>query len=219
MTATWPGYGAQRATRGSTCRPSLCGWRGSPKTDHIPTNPLDRIDEPATGKKTRGRRALAAAQIQKLLDAARRRPLAAFVKRYGDEVREAVRAKLERRGRERALGYKTAVYTGLRLGEIAALRPCHLELERKPFPRVEIPGAVTKNGQQARLLLVPRFATVLAGWIADAGKGPDDPLFHVPQAAARLMWADLKLAGIPYRTSLGDADFHSLRMTANVVLG
>ena len=33
------------------------------------------------------------------------------------------------------------------------------------------------------------------------------------------MKMDLKHAGIPYKTSQGDADFHSLRMTANVMLG
>lgn len=189
------------------------------KKDRIAVNPLDRVDVPATEKKTKERRALATEQIQRLLDAARARPLTAFVGRYGEAVREPVRRALERRGRERALVYKTAVYTGLRLGEITALRPCHLELDRRPFPRLEIPGKLTKNGQQARLLLVPAFAEELAAWVRDTGKGPDDTLFHVPQAAVRIMQADLKLAGIPNRTSRGDADFRSLRMTANVMLG
>jgi integrase len=189
------------------------------KKDRIATNPLDRIDVPAGGKKTKERRALTAPLIQKLLDATRRRPIEAFVERYGQEVRDEVKKTLEIRGRERALIYKTAVFTGLRLGEIAALRPCYLELDRKPFPRVEIPGKETKNGQKARLLLVPGFAAELAEWIRDTGKGSDDPLFHVPQASVRIMKADLKLAGIPYHTSQGDADFHSLRMTSNVMLG
>jgi integrase len=189
------------------------------KKDRIADNPLARVDVPSGGKKTKERRALSVPLIQKLLDSARRRPLAAFTDRYGPDVRDEVRATLERRGRERALVYKTAVYTALRLGEIATLRPCHLELDRKPFPRLVIPGALTKNSQQARLLLVPVFARELAAWIAEIGKGPDDPLFHVPQASARIMQADLKLAGVPYRTSQGDADFHSLRMTANVMLG
>ena len=189
------------------------------KKDRIAANPLDRVDVPASGEKMKERRALAVAQIQKLLDATRARPVAAFVDRYGQQPRDEVRAKLELRGRERALVYKTAVYTGLRLGEIASLRPCHLELDLKPFPRLEIPGKLTKNDQKARLLLVPAFAKELAAWIADTKKGPDDPLFHVPQASVRIMQADLKLAGIPYRTSQGDADFHSLRMTSNVMLG
>lgn len=189
------------------------------RKDRIAANPLDRVDVPAGGAKTKERRALAVPLVQKLLDATRRRPLAAFVARYGGEVRGPVRKTLERRGRERALVYKTAVYTGLRLGEIAALRPCHLELGRQPFPRLEIPGRMTKNGQQARLLLVPGFAAELAAWIKETRKGPDEPLFHVPQASVRIMQKDLKLAGIPYRTSQGDADFHSLRMTSNVMLG
>ncbi len=189
------------------------------KKDRIPTNPLDRVDVPETGEKTKERRALTVVQVQKLLDATRERPLSAFIERYGEVVRDEVRKKLELRGRERALVYKTAVYTGLRLGEIASLRPCHLELHLKPFPRLEIPGKLTKNDQKARLLLVPGFARELAAWIAETMKGPDDPLFHVPQASVRIMQADLLRAGIPYRTSQGDADFHSLRMTCNVMLG
>ncbi|MFM8271118.1 MAG: tyrosine-type recombinase/integrase [Gemmata sp.] len=189
------------------------------KKDRIATSPLLRIDAPTGGKKVKARRALAAPLIQKLLDAARERPLAAFVKRYGPEVREEVRTMLLKRGRERALVYKVAVFTGLRLGEIASLRPCHMDLDRRPFPRIEIAGRHTKNGHQARLLLVPSFAEELAGWIRETAKGPDDQLFRVPQAAVRIMQADLEHAGIPYRTAQGDADFHSLRMTCNVMLG
>jgi integrase len=189
------------------------------KKDRLAVDPLDRVDLPTGGRKTKERRALAAPLVQKLLDAARERPLAAFVGRYGPDVRGEVRGKLLLRGRERALVYKTAVYTGLRLGEIASLRPCHLELDRRPFPRLEIPGTLTKNNQQARLLLVPSFAVELGEWIRETRKGPDDLLFHVPQASVRIMKADLKVAGIPYRTAQGDADFHSLRMTSNVMLG
>lgn len=202
------------------------------RKDRIEVDPLARVDLPTGGKKVKERRALAAEQVQKLLDAARTRPLAQFHERYGTEVgpgvrqreraqkkRDAAVAGYVRLGRERALVYKTAVYTGLRLGEIGSLRPCHLELDRKPFPRLQIPGELTKNGQQARLLLVPSFAAELAEWMRDTGRGQDDLLLEVPQAAARIMQKDLELAGIPYKTSQGDADFHSLRMTANVMLG
>src|SRR5207249_6147254 len=106
------------------------------KKDRIEINPLYRVDVPTGGEKTKERRALTVEQIQKLLDAARARPLAAFHERYGTEVKPTVRqqeraqkkrdaavAGYVRLGRERALIYKTAVYTGLRLGEIASLRP------------------------------------------------------------------------------------------------
>lgn len=202
------------------------------KKDRIEVNPLDRVDVPTGGKKSKERRALNVEQIQKLLDAARARPLAQFHERYGIEIGPGVRQKERAQkkrdeavtgyillGRERALIYKTAVYTGLRAGEIGSLKPHHLELDKKPFPRLQIPGKLTKNDQQARLLLVPAFAAELADWIRDTGKGSDDLLFNVPQASARIMEKDLEVAGIPYKTSQGDADFHSLRMTANVMLG
>lgn len=163
------------------------------KKDRIANNPLARVEVPS-GKKTKERRALAVAQIQKLLDASRARPLKAFIERYGVPVRDKVQEMMKQRGRERALVYKTAVFTGLRLGEIASLRPCHLELDRKPFPRLEIPGKMTKNGQQARLLLVPAFVEEISAWIQDTNKGLDDPLFHVPQASARIMQKDLEVA-------------------------
>lgn len=189
------------------------------KKDRIASNPLDRVDAPVSNKKPKERWALTVAQIQKFLDATRTRPVAASAERYEQEPWGEVRMKLELRGRERALVYKTAVYKGLRLSEIAARRPCHLELDLKPFPRLEIPGKLTKNDQKARLLLVPGFARELATWIADTKKDPDDPLFHVPQAPVRIMQADLLRAGLPYRTAQGGADFHSLRMTCNVMLG
>lgn len=142
------------------------------KKDRIASPPLDRVDVPTSGEKTKERRALAVAQLLKLLDATRRRPVAAFVERYDQEPRDEVRKKLELRGRERALVYKTAVVTGQLFGEVAALRPCHPELAHKPFPRVEVPGRLTKNGKQAKLLLVPSFAAELGEWIAETGKAP-----------------------------------------------
>jgi integrase len=202
------------------------------KKDRIETDPLTRVDVPTGGKKEKERRALTVEQIQKLLDAARARPLAAFYERYGTDVgsgvrqreraqqkRDAAVAQYTRLGRERALIYKTAVYTGLRAGEIGSLKPHHLETDAKPFPRLQIPGKFTKNNQPARLLLLPAFAVELAEWIRDGAIGPDALLFDVPQASARIMAKDLEAAGIPYKTGQGDADFHSLRMTANVMLG
>lgn len=167
------------------------------RKDRLASNPLDRVDVPSTGKKTKERRALTVAQIQKLLDATRRRPVESFIEQYGEPVREEMRERLQRRGSERALIYKIAVFTGLRLGEIAALRPRHLKLDLKPFPRVEVPGADTKNGDPARLLLVPSFAQELTDWIRGSGQGTDDLLFHVPQGFVRILQADLKVAGIP----------------------
>jgi hypothetical protein len=119
-----------------------------------------------------------------------------------------------------ALLYKTAVLTGLRQGELAALRVAFLKLDRKPFPALELPGEFTKNGDDAKLLLVPALAEELRQWIADAGKKPTDKLFSVSDKANKIFRRDQRAAGIPYRDDLGRyADFHALRHSANTMLG
>jgi hypothetical protein len=50
------------------------------------------------------------------------------------QLTDASRERFTRLGRERALLYKTAIYTGLRKGELAELRVKFLNLGRKPYP-------------------------------------------------------------------------------------
>ena len=73
----------------------------------------------------RPRRALTPEEVQQLLDAAQARPLhEALHKNRGDgpaKLSEATRAKLEARGRERALIYRTLALTGLRYGELRSI--------------------------------------------------------------------------------------------------
>src|SRR5207245_1428037 len=71
----------------------------------------------------RPRRALTAAELCGLLDAARRRPL------LDDAIQKqpALRAERELVGRERALQYKTLVLTGLRKGELESLAASRLK--------------------------------------------------------------------------------------------
>ena len=111
------------------------------------------------------------------------------------------------------------MYAGLRSGILSPAAVSPKSSTENRSLGVQIPGKLTKNGQQARLLLVPSFAAELADWIKEANKVADEPLFHDPRASVRIMQKDLKFAGIPYRTSQGDADFHSLRITLNVMLG
>jgi integrase len=136
------------------------------------------------------------------------------------EVRPEVQDRYRLLGRERALLYKTAVLTGLRQGELAALRAAFLKLDRKPFPALELPGEHTKNGEDARVLLVPALAEELRQWVADTGKKPTDPLFIISDKANKIFRRDLRAAGIAYRDDLGRyADFHALRHSANTMLG
>lgn len=189
-------------------------------------NPLLHTTKPQ-GECQRVRRALTPEELQMVLDAARQRPLREFSTirrgaRKGQavaKVRPEVRERLLLLGRERSLIYKTAVFTGLRKGEISALRVCHLHLDAKPFPLLLLPGEFTKNGDEATLLLLPSFAEELRQWISDTRKQPADPLFSLRLEMVKNLKNDLKAAGIPFRDSQGrTADFHSLRMTANMML-
>lgn len=201
----------------------------------LPNNPLENVVKPQ-GRPVRERRSLTPAELQKLLIAARERPLLdastnkggrrpdgspkTAVRLWPAELRAEVQDRYRLLGRERALLYKTAVLTGLRQGELAALRVAYLNLDRKPFPALELPGEFTKNGDDARVLLVPALAEELRQWIADTGKKPTDPLFTVSDKANKIFRRDLRAAGIPYRDALGRyADFHALRHSANTMLG
>ncbi len=199
----------------------------------IDRNPVTkRSVRPAKKGKRRERRALTGDEILRLLEAVRDYPVkSASVNRGGRNAKkkpgerpaklkpETV-ARLQRRGRERWLMYRLAVLTGLRRGELSRLRCSHLDLDRKPFARLNLPAHLTKNGKPARILLVPSLADDLRQWIADMGKKPSDPVVTVPGRCnlAKLHKAHLALAGIPYETDGRYADFHSLRMSANVVL-
>lgn len=201
----------------------------------LPNNPLENVVKPQ-GKPVRERRSLTPAEMQKLLAAARERPLREALTNTGGrrpdgapktavrvwtaDIRAEVQDRYRRLGRERALLYKTAVLTGLRQGELAALKVAYLNLDRKPFPALDLPGEFTKNGEDAKLLLVPSLAEELRQWVADTGKKLTDALFTVSEKANKIFRRDLRAAGIAYRDDLGRyADFHALRHSANTMLG
>lgn len=171
------------------------------------------------GKKKRNRRALPPDQLQKLLHAAKTRPLAntLMITRGGRKGQPAaavtpeVRATRERDGRRRALIYLAAVYTGLRRNELRSLRVKHLRLDGE-VPAVHLPGEFTKNGEDADIPLPADFAEQLRCWVT--GTGPDDAVFAIPKhdELLKALKKDLAFAGIPYKDELGRVfDFHSLR--------
>lgn len=199
----------------------------------LPSNPLVSVARPQGGGTFRRRRALKPAELQRLLTAARERPLhdETFKPRgksnKGNKkaarpanTRPEVRERLLHLGRERALIYKTAIYTGLRKNEITHLCVKHLNLNRKPYASIELPGEFTKNGQEARILLVPELARELKQWIADTRKTPEARLFTVPTQIVPILRKDLKFAGMQFKDEKGRvADFHALRKTAGTMLG
>jgi integrase len=182
-------------------------------------NPLSRVTR-HRGQLKRKRRALPANKLQALINATRSRPLErALLLSHGPrkgqagvKLRPETRARLERLGRERALIYLTAFYTGLRRRELRSLRVKHLNLSGE-VPHVHLPGELTKNGKDARLPLSQHLAALLAEWTA--GRGPDEPVLRVPRrtnGVVEILKRDLAAAGIPYVDEQGRVfDFHSLR--------
>lgn len=114
------------------------------------------------------------AELVRLLDLARRRPLLdAMTVRRGKRKGEAVARlspevveRLQRLGRERALIYKTLVITGLRKGELASLTVGQLHLEG-PHPFAELAARDEKNREGSQIALRRDLADDLAAWVAD----------------------------------------------------
>ncbi len=120
--------------------------------------------------------------------------------------------KLERRGRERALIYKTLVLTGLRKGELTALTVGNVELEGA-VPYLILDAADEKAGRGAEIPLRADLADDLRRWVADVladaqeraraeGKpiparvASDAKLFNMPANMIRVFDRDLVAAGI-----------------------
>lgn len=200
------------------------------KKDRLERNPLYRVTVPKGGE-VRPRRALTADEVRRLLEVASVRPLQTALTNRGGrrnkggkvshpaKVRDEVRKRLLLLGRERALIYKTAVFTGLRVNELRHLKVGHLNLTG-PLPTYELPGKYTKNGKPAKGALLPEFAEQLRQFLADTGKGDADLVFTVPEKMCKIFKRDLRAAGIPLQDHEGRyATFHSLRHSANTLLG
>jgi integrase len=134
------------------------------------------------------------------------------------KVRDEVVESLLRLGRERALLYKTAVYTGLRRGELELMQVGWLVLDGES-PRVILPDSVAKNRKEASIPLLGNLAADLREWIKETSKSANEPVFWVPKELIKILKRDLAAAGIPYRDSHGRTlDVHALRHTTGTNL-
>jgi len=117
-------------------------------------------------------------------------------------------------GEDRGMLYTAAVHTGLRVSELASLKPTSLYLDEEPY-LIRVAAAYTKNREEAEIELREDFATALREWAA--GKSEDKPLWPGTwsyKASAMMLRVDLRAAGIPYQDPSGRyADFHALRHT------
>jgi integrase len=115
---------------------------------------------------------------------------------------------------DRQLLYSLAASTGLRAGELRALRVSDLNPD---FKALNLRAETTKNRKPG---LQP-----LSAWLLERlqevvkGKAPDAPLLPVPVNTTDRFYKDLRLAGIPrFKPGEGIATFHSLRVSFATML-
>jgi integrase len=149
-----------------------------------PLNPLSSVGRVDTrGRETIRRRALTVDQMRALLAAAP----------------------------ERRAVYLVAAQTGLRRGELAALRWSDVVLDGED-PVVNVRASTAKNRKAAALALAPEVVTELRRLQAVARR--DRPVFDRMVPKMPTFKADLERAGVPFIDSEGRrVDFHALRHT------
>ncbi|MBN1610670.1 MAG: site-specific integrase [Polyangiaceae bacterium] len=114
-------------------------------------------------------------------------------------------------GKDRVLLYRLALYTGLRLSEIASLTPESFDLTSNP-PTVTVEAGYSKRRKRDVLVLRSDLAADLKPWLRRRPAG--EPVFTGTwmQRGSRMVQRDLEAAGLPYEDEAGRFyDFHSLR--------
>jgi hypothetical protein len=149
-----PDPGPASARTRETYRQAVCyftAWLAKPAVKRLSRDPLAGLT-PFKGPAVRSRRALDEKDLQRLLDAARQRPLAnaLHVRKGGHrgeaaKVGEAHRERLRLCGVQRALVYKTAALTLARFGAIRLLTVDALRLDETPPHAVFLARNVKKR--------------------------------------------------------------------------
>ena len=155
------------------------------KHGRIERNPLAQVQKvQSNGKQVRPRRAFTREEFQRLLAAA---------------------------GPRRVI-YLTAVFTGLRRGELAALEWDDIDLDaERPFLKAR--ASTTKNHKEAVIGLHQDVVAELR-LIRPRPPAPNQRIFEGLMPRIKRFKADLKKANVDYINARGQcADFHSLRYT------
>lgn len=140
----------------------------------------------------RPRRSLTGPEFERLVAAAR--------------ASEVVHRGLD--GEARAMLYLTALHTGFRASELAALTPDSLSLGSTP-PTI----TTTHGGRSAVQPVRADFAAELAAWLtANPPRTPHGRLWAGAwhEKAADMLRLDLAAAGVPHTTAEGRIDFHAI---------
>jgi len=108
---------------------------------------------------------------------------------------------------DRAAVYRVALDTGLRMGELAALRVADVNVDAGT---VVVRASVAKSGKRATLPLRREAVEALRPLVAE--RKPDENVFPtVP--TVETFYADLRRAGIDRETGEGVCDRHAMRVT------
>jgi integrase len=218
---------AREAERQSVCYfTSWLAKRDTPGSYRLSQDPLAGMEK-IKGRQVRPRRALTLDELQRLLKAARHRPLDNHVARSGRargasgpaSVSEGYKAKLLLAGEARALFYKFLVFVLARYTAVRKLQVKHLRLDAER-PHAVFPGETTKGGRTLKKRLAPGLAAELKAWVEKTGRRPEDPVFDLPkQPNTRELRKDLEAAGLAYRDEAGEVfDLHSFKRTGITLL-
>ncbi len=183
------------------------------KTRRVQFDPFDglkSLNEEADRRHVR--RALTPEEAERLLEAARTRPLSWTHRGKTVEPKTlAERVRLQRLGETRALIYAIALGTGLRKSEIRRLRWCDIDLDAR---RLTVTAASAKSRKHQVVPLSTALAKTLRAARPTAAS-PTDPV--IPAGAfpnTTTFHRDVEAAGIARENAEGRVvDFHALRTT------
>jgi integrase len=209
-----------------TYRQAVAGftrWLSNPKKHKkgqlpLPADPLAGLEK-YRGEAVRRRRALDPGELQRLLDAARERPLhnARLIGRGGKRLEAPARLpagqveRLRLAGLGRALLYKLGVCLLSRYGALRLLRVDWLFLDAA-VPHIYFEAGTVKARRDVVKPLKPELVADLRAWLALTGKRGRDRVFDVPAQMTRELRKDLAFAGIPHKDGAGrTVDFHALK--------
>ena len=156
---------------------AFCDW--CKKRDYLDIDPLEKL-HPFDATPQTKRRALTPDEIMALLAACQP---------------------------NRRSAYETAICTGLRAGELKALRVSHLDAVRSG---IHLEAAWTKNRKTGFQPLPKWLLNKLVN--ESRGKAKTEPLLYVSSHPGSDLEIDLKDAGIAKWTDAGKIDFHALRV-------
>ena len=199
---TMAGRSARTFNSYLTAIKGFCNWLV--KDQRLPANPLAHLSRLNTKTDPRHqRRSLTPDEFERLIESATTGPIVECID-----------------GRERAIIYIVACWTGLRRKELGSLTRRSFDLSSET-PSVTVNAGYSKRRRDDTIPLHRAVADRLREWLAAKGEiDPHGPIFALRTASgnlrdtAKMMRLDLNRAAIPYRNQDGlYADFHANRHT------